>query len=268
MQIPFIGQAYTARSLNVDSQRCVNMYPEADPQGKSVMALYGTPGLTLKQTATAAASSRGAWVSGSNLYFVSGNKLYKYNTSYSETPIGTLNTSTGVVRFDENLTQIMLVDGTDGYIVTIATDAFAVISDGDFTPVNPTHVVNIDGYFIVNDNGTDQFYISSINNGTAWDPLDFASAESRPDDTIAIIADHGELWLLGDESTDVYHNTGNSDFPFQRVSGAFIEQGIAAKHSVAKMDNSIFWLGKNRIGHGIVWRANGYTPVRVSTHAL
>lgn len=46
-QIPFIGPSYQSRSLTLDAQRCVNLYPEVDEseQGKTVAALIGTPGL-------------------------------------------------------------------------------------------------------------------------------------------------------------------------------------------------------------------------------
>jgi hypothetical protein len=34
------------------------------------------------------------------------------------------------------------------------------------------------------------------------------------------------------------------------------------------MDNGVFWLGKDARGQGIVYRANGYTGQRISTHAV
>jgi hypothetical protein len=34
------------------------------------------------------------------------------------------------------------------------------------------------------------------------------------------------------------------------------------------MDNGLFWLGTDARGQGIVYRANGYTGVRISTHAV
>jgi hypothetical protein len=34
------------------------------------------------------------------------------------------------------------------------------------------------------------------------------------------------------------------------------------------MDNGLFWLGRDRRGQGIIYRANGYTGVRISTHAV
>jgi hypothetical protein len=53
-----------------------------------------------------------------------------------------------------------------------------------------------------------------------------------------------------------------------RIQGAFNEIGCAAPYSVAKLDNGLFWLGADARGQGIVYRANGYTGQRISTHAI
>ena len=37
---------------------------------------------------------------------------------------------------------------------------------------------------------------------------------------------------------------------------------------MAKLDNTLFWLGNDPRGYGIVYRANGYQAQRVSTHAI
>ena len=48
----FVGSSYEAPSIYQDAQECINFYPEIDPvkqQGeRGVIALYPTPGLTLK----------------------------------------------------------------------------------------------------------------------------------------------------------------------------------------------------------------------------
>jgi hypothetical protein len=80
--------------------------------------------------------------------------------------------------------------------------------------------------------------------------------------------DHSEVWLFGTNSVEVWYNSGNADFPLQRIQGAFNEIGCAATFSVAKLDNGLFWLGADARGKGIVYRANGYTGQRVSTHAV
>lgn len=268
MDVPFVGPSDTDRSVNMNCMRTLNFYLELDQFGKRPICLYGTPGLDLKVTDAAASVVRGMWNVNNSLYVVCGNKLRKYNTNFSPTTIGTLNTSTGQVSMSNNTTQLIVVDGGDGYLVTISGDVFSTISSPGF-PAAPTQVTFLNEYFIVNDAGTQKFYFSSAADGSTWDALDFASAEGSYDDLVALIADHKELWLFGSNSIEVWTgSTSNPDAPFELISGAFIEQGVAATFSVAKMDNSLFWLGTNDRGRGIVWRAEGYVPKRISTHAV
>jgi hypothetical protein len=130
-----------------------------------------------------------------------------------------------------------------------------------------THIVWIDGYFIVNEGGTNKFYVSDLK-GFNMDALSFTSAEGSPDIIIALISNHRDLWVFGERSIEVYTNTGNADFPFERIPGGFLEVGCAAGYSVAKIDGTIFWLGRSNEGQGQVFAAKGMTPQRVSTHAI
>jgi hypothetical protein len=52
------------------------------------------------------------------------------------------------------------------------------------------------------------------------------------------------------------------------MPGVYIEHGCAAKHSVAKIDLALFWLGKDLQGQGIVFAGRNYAAERISTHAL
>ena len=198
-------------------------------------------------------------------YFVSRNKVYRVDSVFGETLLGTINTLEGPISMAHNGSQVMFVDGTDGWIITMSSGALAEISDGEFTTA-PKTVIFIDGYFAVNVGGTGQWQISSLNDGTAWDATDVTTAESSPDDLRALFEDHGEVCAMGDTSIDVYRNTGNADFPFERVQA--LEAGLAAAFSVAKIDNRLMWLGRDEHGEGMVWVANGYNPQRVSTHAI
>jgi hypothetical protein len=110
--------------------------------------------------------------------------------------------------------------------------------------------------------------VTQLLDGLSVDPLDFASAEGDPDGLVSLIVDHREAWLFGSNSIEVWYDAGLPDFPLQRIQGAFNEIGCAAPYSVAKLDNGLFWLGSDARGRGIVYRANGYTGVRVSTHAV
>ena len=105
-------------------------------------------------------------------------------------------------------------------------------------------------------------------NGQSIEPLDFASAEGSPDGLVSLIVDHREIWLFGTNSVEVWYDAGTSPFPLVPVQGAFNEVGCIAAFSVAKLDNGLFWLGADARGKGIVYRANGYTAERISTHAV
>jgi len=111
-------------------------------------------------------------------------------------------------------------------------------------------------------------WTTALLDGTSIDPLSFASAEGSPDLLISLIVDHQEAWLFGNNSVEVWYDAGTPNFPLQRIQGAYNELGCAAPYSVAKMDNGIFWLGSDARGRGIVYRSNGYTGVRISTHAI
>jgi hypothetical protein len=111
-------------------------------------------------------------------------------------------------------------------------------------------------------------WVTQLLDGTSIDPLEFASTEGSPDGLIAVVSNFREVWAFGTNSIEVWYDAGATDYPLQRIQGAFNELGCAAPYSVAKMDNGLFWLGRDRRGQGIVYRANGYTGVRISTHAV
>jgi hypothetical protein len=199
------------------------------------------------------------------LFAVVGDTLYEISSAGVATSRGTLSTSSGTVSMADNGLMVAIVDGLEGYRFTLATDLFETIVDPDWPRADV--IAFQDGYFVLNDVGTGTFFITSLYS-TDVDPLDFASAEGAPDDLISLICDHREIWLFGDNSTEVWFNSGAADFPFERINGAFIEQGCAAAHSVAKADNSVFWLSRDKRGQGHVMRAQGYQPQIVSTRAV
>ena len=269
MQFPFVGASYQARSRTFDAQRCVNLYPELSQSGpapsKSVMALIGTPGLAL-WSALAGGGIRGLLrFSATRAIAVCGANVYTVTTAGVGTLIGTISSGATPVSMATNGTAVMLVTGATGYVVDPVAGTVTQITDPDF--VGADAVFFLDGYFVFNKPGTGQFQITSLY-GTDIDSLDFATAEGSPDLLLTLIVDHRELWLFGENSTEVFFNSGNTDFPFERINGAFIEQGIAAKYSAAKMDNTVYWLAADDRGKGTVQRAVGYQPQRVSTHAL
>ncbi len=266
MRIGLVGPSYEERSPVFDAQRSVNCFAVMDKMGKETAALYGTPGLSLFATA-GTGPVRGVFSTAAGRAFaVSGATLYEISSTGTATSRGTLNTSTGTVTIDENGLQLMICDGGDGYIFTYATDAFVQITDVDF-PTAGT-VTFIDGYFIVNEVDTGKFYISALYDGLTWAALDFATAESSPDELLRPINAVGALWLMGTKTGEIWSNTGASSFPFERSAGGKMETGIFAANTAVATDNSLLWVGRDNFGAGIVYRAQGYTPQRISTNPI
>jgi hypothetical protein len=245
----------------------VNLFPEVLPEdagGKTSAFLQRAPGLRSLAT-IGTGPIRGLHSYGDYMYVVSGTTLYRVDTSYNAIVLGTV-ANDGPVSMADNGNQLFVACNGPSFIYNATTQAFGQITDPDFT--GALTVSYLDGYFIYIEPNSQLVWSTAILDGTSIDPLDFASAEGSPDNLISSIADHSEEWLFGTNSVEVWYNAGNAGFPLQRIQGAFMEIGCAATFSVAKLDNSVFWLGADTRGKGIVYRAKGYNGVRISTHAV
>lgn len=263
--IPLLSRAYKGYSEANTIERRVNCFPELG-DGKTVAKIIGVPGKKLFSNITTA-RSRGQYVFDSKLYTVMGNTLYEVTTAGVATSKGTVNTSYGEVDIADNGTQMIIVDGTNGY--TFASGTLTQIADADF-PNGATTVAFVGGYFIVDDpSNTGRYYFSALYDGTSWGALDYATAESIPDALNRVFEDHGQLILFGDKSIEPWYTTGDSSLPFALVNGASIRWGVDAKWSICKFDNSVAFLGKRDTDGALqVVVLEGYQPRRISNEAI
>jgi hypothetical protein len=166
----------------------------------------------------------------------------------------------------DNGIQLFVACNPSAFIYNANTGVFAQVTDPDFP--GAVTVGYLDSYFVFNEPNSQRVWVTSLLDGTAIDPLDFASAEGNPDNIVSLMVDHREVWLFGNNTVEVWYNAGLADFPLARIEGAFMETGCLAPYSVAKLDNAVFWLGSDARGNGIVYRNQGYNAQRVSTHAI
>ena len=265
MQTPILGSAYVARSVNAADSRMVNLFPEMVPEaGKQPAFLQRCPGLALRTT-IGDGPIRGMWWHDVYLYVVSGSTFYQVTSNWTATAKGTV-LGSGLVTMADNGSQIFIAADPLGYIYNTSTGVFAQITDPDFPGASV--VDYLDGYFVFIQPNSQRIWVTALLDGTSIDPLDFVSAEGDPDNIFGMIVDHREVWIFGTNTTEVWYNAGLSDFPLVRIQGAFNEIGCAARYSVAKMNNQVYWLGKDARGQGIIYQANGYMGQRISTHAV
>lgn len=265
----FIGPSYTSQSVNVDCQRSLNLFPELNALGtgkeREVASLVPTPGLRLLLTLPTS-PVRGLWAaSNGQLFAVGGNKFYSISSSWVATERGSLNTSEGPVSMADNGTSVFLVDGTDGFTWNMDTSTFAEVTDPDFYPAD--QVAYLDGYFLFNRKGTQQFFFSDINS-VAFDGADIASAEGSPDPLVGLVANNQNLILFGSRSMEAFYNSGDLDAPFQRIQGAVSDVGCSAAFTIVRLLGSVYFIGGDSTGQGVVYRMQGYQAQPISTPAI
>ena len=267
VSLPLTLGGYEGNESSSNAQRLINLYPEiVKGEDKVQVRLVKTSGLDLQDT-VGIGPHRGSIVFSGNSYFVSRNELYKRDTSGTKTLIGTLNTTSGLVSMAHNGQeggQLMIVDGTDGYIYDSST--LTAISDPQF-PANPSHVIFVDGYFLVLDADTADFYLSSAYDGTAYSSLDTARAERDSDNLVTAHTLGRTVWLFGERTTEVWFNSGDT-FPFDPVQNGFIEIGILAKQSLAKLKETMIWLANTEKGYGQVVVSEGLSYKSVTPQQI
>lgn len=126
----------------------------------------------------------------------------------------------------------------------------------------------MDGYYIINRPSSRQFNISAVNDktGSIWNGADFGTKNTWPDALSGILA-ADQLYLFGTDSTDPYDDTGNAGFPFQKIDGGTFRIGTTSPWSPIVVNGSVYFIGANSEGRAVAYTLNGFTPVRISTHA-
>lgn len=261
MRIPFAVNSYKSPSLPISAQRLVNMYAEKEPpDAKTDVAVFGHPGIILFSTC-GIGPVRGAHKMGGLAYVVSGVRLYSVSSTGVSIDLGGAISGTGPVTMDDNGTQLVITNGSNGYLYSVAL-GFTLITDVDFNAAETVQF--FDQKFYYDWKGTNKFFGSDSLDGTSYNALVFASAETRPDNVKAVLLLKQLLLVFGDNSIEPWQDIGAANFPLERVPGVVIERGLAAPHATAKEDNTAFFLGEDRR----FYRLDGVTPMGISTPAL
>lgn len=262
-----VGGSYTSQSVNADAQMTMGWYPEQieSGAGASSAALYPTPGTALFATLDDTPVRGQIYVAG-RAFAVGGSSFAEVFADGTHSTYGTVASDGLPVSMAAGTNQILIASAGLVYVFTLSTNGFAALPVGTLTNVN--QVGYCDGFFLACLRGSNTFQASALLDATTWPPLSTGSVNVFVDTVGSLFVDHRTVWLFGLTKTVVYYNSGNFPFPFDLIPGAFIEQGIIANNSPVRLDNSIFWLGGDDRGNGIAWRASGYTPTRVSNHAI
>ena len=259
--------------MPLSSQSCINWYPIANRNSNGDVisqSLLGTPGITqLATSGTISQVNRGAWTFQDKPYFVNGTGLYRLESDMvTLTSLGTIAGTSRVSIADNGTQMLILVPGSTGYIFTTGPDNLATITDADFTANgNPQYVVFMDGYFVLTTD-TKKFIISALNNGLAYNALDFGSAEHSPDAIVAPFVLRSTLFIAGTETMEAFSNIGGVSFPFQRQQGFILAKGLFAAESIVSTQDTFAFIGGGRNDAPAALMLSGNSVIKISTEAI
>ena len=175
---------------------------------------------------------------------VSGGRVFKITDGLGTTVelIGsTALRSNSTVTFTSDATRVLMANG--GRMVHTDLASLTTMADPD-APTDVTHVTSVDQYALANDAGSGVIMFSDLTDLTGWQALSLFTAESKPDDVVAIAEGFREIIALGRETVEFWVNDGQN--PFSRINGSAQPFGTVAPHSLALVGSTWMWLDHKR----------------------
>lgn len=254
--ISYGAGAYRRERGGMPEFTLVNMFLEKTPSAENGVVLMSRPPLETNSTPgagpiTGVFSQEGTF--GGDVFTISGGKLYRNTTL-----IGTI-TGTGPVSWAASGSEVLVTAGLDLYSYNGTNLAAVVFPDSAYVRA----VTFISGHFIAVRDATHKFYWSAQLDGRTFDALDFASAESEPDNLLDAVAMRGNLYLLGQSTIEPWYYTGTLDLPFSLIQQRLFPKGVISTGCAAEMDNALFFVGSD----AIVYRTAD-VPERLSDHGI
>lgn len=284
-RIPFPTEIYEHPSLPLTAKKLLNMMVEQAPKdARTETPLVSTPGLVNYITVGSGPILAMNDDMPGPIYVVSGTEAFRVRFDPGGNPIveGIGNVGTPNAGTDPWNSFVTIAAGPTAVVITSAPRAYTCghlpgtllnqIADPDFP--GATSVCYVDGYFAFSALGdTSKWFISRVLDPTSFDALDFVFSDAMPNAIRRVIAHRGQVWTIGTNGFEVFYDAGSSGlettpgvsfFPFRRMAGGVVPKGTGSPLSVSRADESVWWVGLD----GVVYRSNGYTPKRVSTHAI
>lgn len=262
-----IGGSYADETRDWSVQDTVNyMTVGAERNGtRSASLLKSAPGLKLFCDLGTSAPIRGAHNAEGLFLVVSGNSLFSISPKGVATNLGTIPGVGRVSMAHNQITggnQIAIANGLGGYVYDTVKGTLSQITDPGF--VGAIFFDYIDSFIAGVEPGRRFWFTSALADATSYNTLDQYEAEGAPDPIVGLIVSHREVWVMGSRTIEPFIDDGTATGTFQRAYGMVMQRGLASTFAAALLDNSVFWLGDD----GVVYRANGYQPVRISTFPI
>lgn len=273
-KIPMFGEGIYAGSPTITRESRLNCYYQVRKDNdRTSVAVIGTPGMgspAMVIPSTLMSPARGILANKTQLFVVALNIFMSLGApaAFGGTcPVlasGTLTSTTGSVSMAQNPTQVCIVDGTAGWLFTPSTGAFVKITSAGF-PNGATTVTFCNGFFIAEQQGSNQFFVSNYNDGSTWNALSFAAASQYTDGIVACDQLGGMLIPFSSNHVEFWQDSGLTTEPFTYIQQTASEYGLAAPFSRVHVADSLAFLTNTREGGLQFARIAQYQVKPVST---
>ncbi|MFV7455409.1 putative Ig domain-containing protein [Stenotrophomonas maltophilia] len=265
--VDLIGGFYTSDSLPWSCQDTVNWLPVmAEVAGTRTVSMFATPPGLKPYQQIGTGPIRGMHDCEGLRLIVSGRYLFRISNTGVGVPLGII-PGVGRVQMTHNQFktgyQVLVENGQGGggYVYNTVDDTFAKITDEGY----PGSISSdyLDSYLLgVEPLGRFWFH-SNLADATDYNTLDRYEAEAAPDKIVGLAVSQFEVVVFGQRTIEFFFNAGGQTGTFQNRRQS-ITRGCASRHTIQKLDNTLFWLGDD----GVVYRMEGYAARPVSTRAL
>jgi hypothetical protein len=263
----FLGPSNQSPSARADCERTVNLFMEPNDVQSGRPALYSIPGQRPFVTVTADSDVRALFSMNNRTFAVVGTTVIECFAGGTYAVLGTVIKDSSPAQITMNGVggnQALIASGTNAYSLNLATNVLsAAVLSGEARQIGM-----LDGYGLALNPTTGKLRLSNLNDFATWDPTQFALRSAAPDNWQALLVHGSDVWLIGEQSGDVWYDAGTSPFPFAPRPGATFPQGIHAPFSLLGVGDSVLWFSRTREGLGSVVRARGYVPQSVTSAAL
>ena len=239
-----LGGVQDSGNKAANPSRMVNCYVEALKQGsRSTFTIRPVPGQEAFADLGVPLVRAMAAVNGV-LYAAANGSLYSVDSMGAVLNLGSIE--------DDEYTTI------SGNLDSVAVTAKGVYhvwdgssitrpSGGSFTNVGSAAF--FDYYTVMTEKNGPNFQWSSLADPKTLAPLNVARAESEPDNLLRVMKLGRTLWLFGEESIEIWANSGaaNEDAFNSRIES--IERGLKGADLVAETNGALFFVGDDDVAY-------------------
>lgn len=225
---------------------------------------YLTPHSGLELFGDAVGADRGGvWNDRLQAHFrVSGSQVVIVSTSGAASPIGDI-AGTGRASFAYSFNSQAIVAGGSYY--RYASGTLERVDDPAVG--SPLDVCFVDQYYVFTDG--ENLYHTKASSETEIDPLDFATAEIQPDETLGVGRDYdNKLMAFGRYTIEYFVNDASENFAFTRIPSRAKSIGIIGTHCKTKLDNAWIILGGRKEEQAAIYLFSASSEQKLSTREI